>query len=151
MTENSLWISALVTPGHQIASGKNPNTPYPKGSIKLQWPFLQRSPLDLQDLSSAGTLNIDLRPYEFVPNSPETTITAQWFQKITETFLFFPIKIRYQAKLYKGYVYYPSPDTKPDHFKPPYHIDLLLPWIENISYGDRIEILLPKDNIKKAA
>ena len=58
-------IAGKLVRGHQIASGTNPNSPYPSGSIALQIPFFKQLGLDLTGYHAA-TLNISVEPQALV-------------------------------------------------------------------------------------
>jgi hypothetical protein len=46
-----------------------------------------------------------------------------------------------------GFIYQPHPDTKPEHFQKPDVLELLLPRIENLSYGTRIRLQAPVEQM----
>jgi hypothetical protein len=47
----------------------------------------------------------------------------------------------------KGLVYFPHPDTKPEHFQKPDVLELLLPWTEGIEYGTKVQIEVPCEQL----
>ena len=53
-----------------------------------------------------------------------------------------------RAEPVDGYIYYPHPETKPEHFQAPDVLELLLPWTPCLTYGDRIELQVPEEQMK---
>ena len=40
-----------------------------------------------------------------------------------------------------GYIYYPHPETKPEHFQPDDVLEVILAeFQDNLSYGDKVEL-----------
>jgi hypothetical protein len=66
------WIrvSGVLVRGYRVASG--PSKDYPYGALDRQRPFFQSGGLDLSKYFN-GTLNIDIRPFEFQVQKPEFT------------------------------------------------------------------------------
>jgi len=46
-----------------------------------------------------------------------------------------------------GWIYHPHPDTKPVHFQKPDVLELLLPWTEGLSYGTKIKLEVPAEQM----
>src|SRR5512140_1196692 len=63
-------VRGLLVEGYRVASG--PSKDYPYGALDRQRPIFQERGLDLSGLFN-GTLNIDIRPYEFKMLKPEFT------------------------------------------------------------------------------
>ena len=42
-----------------------------------------------------------------------------------------------------GKIYYPHPDTKPEHFQQADVLELLLPYVEGLKYGDEVRLSIP--------
>ena len=47
MKSNSITLTGIVKPGHQVASGNAQNSPYERGTLEMQLPFFQKLGLDL--------------------------------------------------------------------------------------------------------
>lgn len=48
----------------------------------------------------------------------------------------------------RGFVYFPHPDTKPEHFQKPDVLELLLPWMEGLGYGNNIRLEVPAEQMQ---
>lgn len=142
-------IQAKIIKGHQVASGLAQNTPFPEGTIKMQWAFFSDIP-DIEELYNGGTVNLDINPYHFKAKNPVHRKNITWFENITETFLFWPVKLTLNDCDYSGLIYYPDPADKYDHFKPDTQIELLLPYIDGLSYDTDVTIELESELISKA-
>jgi hypothetical protein len=139
------WVNVdgVVVQGHGIASGRNPHSPYPAGSIELQKPFFKELGLDLAAYFD-GTLNVSIRPYTFTLANPQYTFRqVNWIDVIPpEDFSFSQCKVIYEDKTYDSLIYYPHPETKIHHFHDPSILEILAPHIPHIMYGDKTHLLL---------
>ena len=97
-----------------------------------------------------GTLNISIAPYEFEMKKPEYKFKNVKWTELTnaETFSFSRCKMIFKGKEYNGWVYYPHPETKKDHFQSRSTVEVLAPRIEGIKYGNAVEITLDQREIK---
>jgi hypothetical protein len=136
-----IQIEGKLIQGHQVASGKSPNSPYKEGTIATQTPFFQKLGVDFSPYFQ-GTLNIDISPYIYVMKKPQFS-----FQQVNwttahppEDFSFSRCHIIYNNESYDGWVYYPHPETKIQHFQNSSVIELIAMPIPNIKYGDRLKI-----------
>lgn len=69
-------LPGIIKPGHQVASGKAIDSPYDRGTIEMQLPFLKNLGLDLTNFflgTLIGTLNISIAPYIFKIIQPQYT------------------------------------------------------------------------------
>lgn len=134
-------IQAKVIPGHGAASGKKDDSRYPGGTIALQTPYFRKLGLDLSPYHS-GTLNIDIAPYSYSIKKPKHFFEeVAWTTHIPpENFYFFDIALNHNGKSYQGLIYMPDPETKTEHEQAPTTLELILPKIEGIQYGDSVEI-----------
>ena len=144
------WITLKGTlkKGYRVASG--PSKAYPEyGSIEKQKPYFKKLGLDL-DHTFNGTLNISIAPYEFEMKKPQHRFKKVKWTELTnaEDFSFSQCKIRFQGKEYTGWVYYPDPKTKKNHFQSASTIEILAPRIPNIKYRNKLEISLNTTEIK---
>ncbi|HEY5729168.1 MAG TPA: hypothetical protein VIS72_03900 [Anaerolineales bacterium] len=144
------WTSlpARLEKGYRVASG--PSEAYPEyGSIEKQKPYFKELGLDLDHVFN-GTLNLSIAPYAFEMVKPEHTFrTVKWTELTNaEDFSFSCCKIKFKGQEYDGWVYYPHPDTKKDHFQSASTVEILAPFIEGIRYGDALEIVLNNIEIK---
>ena len=65
-----MLLKGKIVKGHGVASGISKTTPYPKGSLEMQFPFFKKMGLDLYQFYM-GTLNLDIRPYIWKPIIPD--------------------------------------------------------------------------------
>jgi hypothetical protein len=135
------WITVKgkIVHGYRVASG--PSKDYPYGTIEKQRPIFKSLGLDLGDCFN-GTLNIDIRPKKFEIVKPQHT-----FEQVTwtdlhppETFSFSRCQVIYRGQSYDGWVYYPHPETKRQHFQNPSLLEVIALPIPNISYGDDVKV-----------
>jgi len=139
------WISVSgnVKEGYRCASGLVPNPEFPRGSISLQKPFFLERGLDLEHCFN-GTLNISISPKLFRLKNPEFCFKeVKWYaEHPAENFSFSRCQLLYKKSIIECFSYYPNLETKIGHFHKPDTIELLAPYIEEISYGDSVELLL---------
>jgi hypothetical protein len=134
-------INASVKEGHGVASGKANDPRYPKGTIEIQRDFFLKKGLDLRPYFP-GTINLDITPYFIKIKTPKFFLKdINWSEFIPpENFYFFDVSLNYHQIRYKGLIYMPDPATKADHFQNPSILELLLPKIDGLKYGDQVEV-----------
>ena len=132
-------IRAEIKQGHKIASGLAENSPYPEGSITMQIPHFKARGIDLSDYYPA-TLNLSIAPHAFEMLNPELTVPGVYWAKgfDAEDFSFSQCEIIFNDKPYKGFIYYPHPDTKLDHFHSASVLEVICQYVPDISYGDSV-------------
>ncbi|PZO08067.1 MAG: hypothetical protein DCF25_22465 [Leptolyngbya foveolarum] len=109
-----------------------------------QTPHFLAQGIDLSPFYS-GTLNVSIDPYRFELIPQRTLSLVKWSpEHEPESFSFVPIQLEWQRQCYSGLVYYPHLETKIDHFQEPTVIELLMPCIDAIAYGD--EVILRASN-----
>lgn len=142
-------IKGVVTKGDRIASGKSNDNPYPKGSIELQAPIFNKRGLNISNLYK-GTVNVDISPLEFnILSSDYTFPQVRWVDNYPpETFSFVECAVQYAGRRYDGYIYYPHPETKIGHFKSNATVEIVLPYIDGLTYGDNVDIELDLQKIE---
>jgi hypothetical protein len=114
-------ITGTITEGHGVASGKSGDSRFPQGTIALQKPFFARLGLDLCRYF-AGTINVSIAPYRYsIKQSKYTFRAVKWSPtEPAEDFSFFDCRIVLdRVTTLEGLIYYPHPETKPEHFHPP--------------------------------
>ncbi len=139
-------LSARVVPGHQVASGQNGDPRFPGGTLKMQASFFREAGLDLS-CYFGGTINVRIAPCTYqVVRAPLTLWQVKWHPvEPAEDFSFFDVRVRQPegGAPVDGKIYYPHPDTKPDHFQSPDVLELLLPYLKGIAAGS--ELILEMD------
>ena len=148
MLISEVVIPCIVTKGHQIASGKNPDSPYPDGSVVLQFPLFKGLGLDLEHFHPA-TLNLSIAPATFNMKVADYCFeNLNWIEGFNpETFSFVSCELVIQGHTYPAWVYYPHPETKTRDFHNNSLIEVLAPFIENVAYGDKVELRLDSEKI----
>ena len=144
----TITLKGRLKKGYRVASG--PSKAYPEyGSIEKQKPYFRKLGLNLSRMFN-GTLNISIAPYEFEIKKPEISFKKVKWTELTnaEDFSFSRCKIAFKGKEYNGWVYYPHPETKKDHFQSTSTVEVLAPFIEGIKYGNTVEISFNSEEIK---
>ncbi|QBY06002.1 hypothetical protein E2K93_17245 [Thalassotalea sp. HSM 43] len=134
-------LKATVVKGHQIASGQNPNTPYKDGSIVIQAPLFKQHGVNIDHMYKA-TINLDIAPYQLSIVEPDhQIIDLPWCDAIApETFSFCHCQLNVNEQTYAGLIYYPHPETKPDHFQRAHVVEVIAPFIKEIQYGSQVTL-----------
>ncbi|BAZ40882.1 hypothetical protein NIES4101_68430 [Calothrix sp. NIES-4101] len=133
-----IQIKGIVKKGYGVASGKSGNPRFPQGTIEMQKPFFREQGLDL-DAYFSGTLNVSIYPYKYEIKQPKYTFrNVKWSpHEPAEDFSFFNCQILLNTgKLLSGLIYYPHPETKPEHFQSPDILEIMTPFISGLQYGD---------------
>ena len=145
---NLAWIAlqGVLVRGYRVASG--PSKDYPYGALERQRPIFKARGLDLDGYFN-GTLNIDIRPFRFKMVRPEFTFQhVRWTDlHPSEHFSFSRCNVLYKTAEYKGWVYYPHPETKLRHFQNPSLLEVIAYPIPEINYGDSLEVWVNQDEI----
>ena len=138
-------VIGMVVQGHRVASGLNRDARFPGGTLAMQRPHFADRGLDLDGMHS-GTLNLDISPSNYQIVSPRWTFPlVTWHPaEPPETFSFIDARVTTTSgSSAEGWVYYPHPETKPEHFQRPGVVELLMPHLPDVAYGDRLELWLP--------
>ncbi len=143
-----ITVSGIIIKGYMVASGLSTNSPYPEGSIKMQWPFFKERGLDLNPLFPA-TLNVSIKPKQFVVKYPRYTFRCiKWSDEHSpEDFSFSPCCVLYKNRCVSGFVYYPHPETKLDHHHDPSTLEIITTYLKNIFYGAKVDVQINKNEI----
>lgn len=151
-------VDGVVVHGHGVASGANPRSPYPAGTITMQLPHFAARGLDLRGMYPA-TINVDLAPHTYAVRQPAHTLSdVQWTDLHgPETFSFMVCRLTREVPPASsalsdatGWVYYPHPETKPMHEQPSTVLEVLMPYLQGLDYGDRVRLSLDPREIRIA-
>ena len=115
----------------------------------MQAPFFRALGFDLAAYHQ-GTLNVSIAPHRYrVVKAPKTFRQVKWHPtEPAEDFSFFDVQLtRAGAPPVAGKIYYPHPDTKPAHFQQPSVLELLLPYVEGLKYGDEVQLSIPTEQM----
>lgn len=138
-------IPATIVQGHRVASGLNGNPRFPGGTLRMQLPFFRDLGLDLS-CYHLGTLNVSIAPLSYRVVKPKFTFRrVKWHpEDPAEDFSFFDVIVhRDDEPSVSGLIYFPHPETKPEHFQKPDVLELLLPWTAGLRYGCTIQLEVP--------
>ena len=140
------WASTMgkVVQGHRVASGMAGDERFPGGTLRLQIPHFRSRGLDVTPYF-IGTINVSIAPAEYgVVKSKHTFYDVAWSADApAEHFSFFDCRVDGND----GLVYYPHPETKPEHFQPPNVLEILTKRIDGLSYGQSVQVDLPVDQM----
>ncbi len=147
----SAWqtIAARVVAGHQVASGQNGNPRFPGGTLHMQQPYFRALGLELE-IYHPGTLNVSIAPNHYRVLRPRHTFKAvKWHpSEPAEDFSFFDVRlVSADGVPVSGLVYYPHPETKPEHFQQPDVLELLLPFVAGLAYGAEPILEIPAEQM----
>jgi hypothetical protein len=143
-------VAGRIVAGHRVASGLNGNPHFPGGTLRMQAPYFRALGLDLEAYHG-GTMNVSIAPLRYrVLQAPVTFRQVKWHPtEPAEDFSFFDVQLQLPGRgPWAGKIYYPHPDTKPAHFQQPDVIEVLLPFVPGLAYGDPIQLLIPAEQIK---
>ena len=146
-----VWTAfdACVVPGHRVASGSNGNPRFPGGTLQMQTPFFKALGLDLTAFYR-GTVNVSIAPLKYrVVKARHTFRAVKWHPSAqSEDFSFFDVQLlRAGVEPVAGLIYYPHPETKPEHFQRDDVLELLLPFVEGLAYGATLKLAVPPDQM----
>jgi hypothetical protein len=146
-TPTAQWqtVRARILQGHRVASGLNQNPRFPGGTLRMQLSHFLALGLDLSAFY-LGTVNVNIAPSRYrVVRARHTFAKVKWHPtEPAEDFSFFDVRVlRTGAPSVAGFIYYPHPDTKPEHFQQPGVLELLLPFVEGLSYGKEVTLEIP--------
>lgn len=132
-------LPGILSRGHQVAS--RPSKDYPYSALEKQKPLFKALGLDLYGYFN-GTLNISIAPLIFEMTAPEFTFPlVEWTDlHPPETFSFSRCIVVYKNIEYPGWVYYPHPETKRNHYQNPSLLEVITKRIPEIKYGDSLEV-----------
>lgn len=135
--------TGTVVAGHGVASGRSADSPFAAGTIALQTPHLAARGLDISGYHPA-TINLDVAPVALRLLTPRHTFTdVRWTDvHAAETFSFVDMTTTWHGRAVSGLVYHPHPETKPAHEQPGTVVELLLPHLDGLGYGDTLTITL---------
>ncbi len=120
-----------------------PSKDYPYSTLEKQKPYFKALGLDLYAYFN-GTLNISITPWTFEMTKPEFTFPLVEWTNLhpPETFSFSRCKVIFKTREYPGWVYYPHPETKKNHFQDNSLVEVIAQEVTGIRYGESLEIEL---------
>ena len=141
-------VIGKVVQGHGVASGHGGDPRFPGGTIHLQKPAFAARGLCLDDYFP-GTINVSIHPHRYtVQQAKHTFRQVKWLDDAPpEDFSFFDCRVVLATQPRKGLIYYPHPETKPEHYQDPATLEVLTTFIEGLQYGTPIELGLDPKQI----
>jgi hypothetical protein len=145
-------VAGVVVRGHGVASGQG-SSPYPQGTISMQAPFFRVRGLDLAPFVPA-TINVSIAPATFRIVRPAHLLRQVVWTELHQPEDFSFVRCRLSAGgrgpsgCYSGLVYYPHPETKERHHQDAAVLELLMPPIAGLAYGDAVTLALPVAEIE---
>lgn len=142
-------VRGQILEGHRVASGFNHDPRFPGGTLRMQIPFFLALGLDLRGLYP-GTLNVNIAPCRYRVVKPRRTFrNVKWHPtEPAEDFSFFDVRVApSKAPSVTGLIYYPHPETKPEHFQKPGVLELLLPFVKGLNYGAELDLEIPSSQM----
>ncbi|RUT80168.1 hypothetical protein [Ancylomarina longa] len=142
-------IKAKIVQGYGVASGKSGDVRFPMGTIQMQLKYFLERGLDLSNYYR-GTLNVDIAPSHFKMVKPKFFIeNMKWSKDMPpENFYFFDVMVSVEEEeMYEGLIYMPDPKTKVEHEQKPTVLELMLPKIEDLHYGQTLYVQVKEEQI----
>ena len=143
-----LIIGSIVR-GHGVASGCSNDNRFPDGTLSLQCPIFESMGLDLTGYYKA-TINVSVHPFKPKPiKAFQTFRRVKWHPDCAaEDFSFFEVKLNLaDDNSVSGLIYWPHPETKPEHFQDPHVIEIMAPKIQGLTTGDKISFKVDKQQM----
>ncbi len=128
--------------GHRVASGMKDDPRFPGGTLALQAPFFARLGVNLSAYHP-GTLNLSIAPHRYQVLKPRLTFRqVHWHStEPAEDFSFFDCQLQLASQEpVAALIYYPHPETKPEHFQAPDVLEVLAPTIAGLEYGSKLRL-----------
>lgn len=135
-------VKGFVEKGYGVASGKSGNPRFPEGTIEMQKPVFRKLGLNLDEYFM-GTINLSISPQRYEIKSAKYTFKdVKWSPNdLAEDFSFFDCRILINGnRKLNGLIYYPHPETKPEHFQSPDILEIITSFISDLRYGDELII-----------
>ena len=142
-------IHGTVVGGHGVASGRSGDPRFPGGTIAMQTPFFKALGLNLTGFFP-GTVNVDVTPWSFRPGPAAVRFErVKWHPTApAETFSFARATLVRKGRRHRALVYWPHPETKPEHFQAPGVVELLAARIPGLEPGDAVSIETAPDEAR---
>jgi hypothetical protein len=145
-----IQVKGFVKEGYGVASGRSGNPRFPQGTVEMQKAFFRERGLDLDEYYP-GTINLSISPliYE-VKHAKYIFKNVRWSQNDpAEDFSFFDCRILTNSNgVLSGLIYYPHPETKPEHFQSSDVLEIITSFIGDLRYGDELTIEIDSQQIE---
>lgn len=144
-----MQVKGHVKQGYGVASGKSGDPRFPKGTLELQKPLFQARGLNL-DGYYLGTINLSIAPHKYQVKVPKCTFRqVKWSpENPAEDFSFFDCRILTDSNdRLNGLIYYPHPETKPEHFQSPDVLEIITFPIDGLYDGEQLMIEVDREQM----
>ena len=138
-------IPVRIVEGHGVASGRAGDNRFPEGTLSMQIPFFAEYGLDLSNWHR-GTINVSISPHRYEIGSPfQTFRKVKWHKsEPAEDFSFFNCRLNGKD----GLIYYPHPETKPEHEQPDDVLEIWLPIrLPDLTHHSQVIFSVPSNQI----
>jgi hypothetical protein len=135
-------INGVIQQGYGVASGQGNDPRYPDGTIALQTPIFQGLGLDLSAYFP-GTINLAIAPHRYTILQAAYTFRSVKWSAIAppEDFSFFDCRLKLADDTWQpGLIYYPHPETKPEHFQADDILEIITYPISNLHPGKTLTL-----------
>jgi len=143
-------VSGVVKKGYGVASGKSGDTRFPLGTLEMQKPAFRKLGLNL-DSYFMGTINVAIAPHKYeIIKAKHTFRNVKWSpNELAEDFSFFDCRLSIREnEQVEGLIYYPHPETKPEHFQASDILEVITPLISGLQYECEIVLEVSKQQMK---
>ncbi|MCP3871335.1 MAG: hypothetical protein GY703_25185 [Gammaproteobacteria bacterium] len=145
-----MGVRGVVQRGHRVASTACSDPRFPGGTLQMQLPHFKKAGCNLEDYHP-GTINLSIAPFEFKIRQADLTLRRiKWSSRVpAEDFSFVNCRVlQEESPPLPGLVYYPHPETKPEHFQPPEILEIITFRIPDLEYGDNLSIEVLRKQIE---
>lgn len=145
-----IHVPGTIIRGHGVASGQGGDPRFPGGTLRLQQPAFAALGLNLENYFP-GTINVSIHPHQYkIEQAKHTFRQVQWVEHAPpEDFSFFDCWLRVgMDRRIPGLIYYPHPETKPEHFQDAATLEVITEFIQGLSYGTSIGLELDDSQIR---
>jgi hypothetical protein len=149
---SAVWqqVPARVVRGYGVASGARGDPRFPTGTLRLQFPHFIERGFNL-DGFHPGTVNVSIAPWRYHVVCPRITLRSiKWHPDVSaEDFSFFDVRVIYAGRSpVAGLIYYPHPETKPEHFQRSDVLELVLPLVPGLAYDESLVLETPAEQLR---
>ena len=116
----------------------------------MQVPYFKKLGLDLTGFYP-GTMNVSIAPLQYKIVKPRYTFRSlKWHPtERAEDFSFFDLRLLGHGKeSLNGFVYFPHPETKPEHFQKSNVLEFLLPHVDGVKVGSTLQVEIPSEQMR---
>lgn len=143
-------LRGVIQKGHQVASGRCLDPRFPEGTIQMQSPYFKKLGCHL-DAYYPGTINLNIAPSRFrMKQARYRFYNLRWSTDTPpENFSLADCRILAEGRqTMSGLIYYPHPETKPEHFHSPEVMEIITYHIEGVRYGKELMLEIDRRQVE---